>query len=155
VAYHEYREKRDPTVIYTAGNTTDGDRRTAWVAPMGPGEQNWIGWDLSRKRHVSLICVRPGFTRDYRTLAENGRPKDVVLTGCSGLRKTHFQEAVDLEKHRTIKGFEYGAWVSIPADCDTDAVRLSVRSTYPAADGSTLVAISDVRFFGSFALSQQ
>jgi len=155
-AYHEYREKADPTFIYTAGNTTDGDRRSAWVAPMTAPTQNWISWDLARSRQLSLICLRPGFTRDYRTLAENGRPRDALLTGCGDEpRKVHFDEHVDLVHKTTTKGFEYSDWFAIPVDCNSDGVKLSVQSTYPAGDGSHLVAISDARFYGGFALSQQ
>ncbi len=148
-AFHEFRDKYG---TYSAEDTTDGSPRTAWVAELvDKPDQDWIGWKLTRSRQIRLICIRTGFTRTYGTYAGNGRPKTVQLIGCGGTSQLTFPDHVNLQT-RTLDE-NYRDYVSIPISCTTDHVRLQIDSTYAANDHSHVVAISDVRFYGSWRLT--
>lgn len=147
-AYSQYREKFDPSIIYLPRYTTDNERETAWVAPLtGDSNKDWISWDVHGKPVVELLCLRPGFARDYGTYAGNGRPRSVDVVACGTSKRVNFTDQVNLDTSAFREGFGLGDWVAVPLNCATSSVRIDIKSTYEADDESQLVAISDIRMW--------
>lgn len=149
-AYSQYQQKGDRPEIFTADNTHDDDPRTAWIGRFsGRADQDYIRWTLPRPTRIALICVRPGWTRDYGTLAGNLRPKDVVIRGCSeGDVHKEIPDRVNLAARTQARNA--GSYYALPVKCTADEVELVVKSAHQANDDSQLIAISDVRFFTGF-----
>lgn len=145
-AYSQYREKSNSSIIYLSRYTTDNERETAWVAPLtGDIKKDWIAWDLRDELEVEMLCLRPGFTRDYATYAGNGRPREIDVVACGASKSVNLTDQVDLETSAFREGFGLGDWVAVPLRCETSNIRIEIKSAFPAYDESELVAISDVR----------
>src|SRR4051812_15527531 len=137
--YHElsgldarsYSQYHDEFGRYTANNTTDNNHDTAWAALMlGNPKRDWIRWKLGPRAHVALICLRPGFTRDYTSYTGNARPRNAILEGCKANYKFTFPDHFNLRRRKLDSGF--GKWYPIHRNCSTNRLHLIISSVYPA-----------------------
>jgi len=151
-AFHSYQS--GSSAAYSPGNTVDGNRETAWVAPFPTApDQDWISWRLPRTTTIRLICIRNGYTRNYLTYAGNGRTRTAQLSGCGPAVPLSLPDHVDLSKRELDD--RWTEYLNVPVDCKADHVRLDVTATFPAYDNSHLVAISDIRFYEGWRLSDK
>jgi len=134
---------------HLAGQSTDNDSTTAWMQTLRRNGDDLIAWSVgSDARRVRLICIRNGWARDIATNARVGRLARVTLSGARGkkeLRGKGCRKSVKLPKRAAD---EFGAFESIPFDCEATIVRLHVESIYPGTTNPDDVALSDVRLYG-------
>lgn len=149
-AYRQYEQKGERPEIFTADNTLDGEADSAWIGIFEPRTgRPAISWTLPRDRKLTLICLRPGWTRDYGTLAGNLRPEEIVIRGCEeGEVTARIPDRVDLTARELTD--DWRSYHSLHLDCTADEVELFVTAAHQANDRSQLLAISDVRFYTGF-----
>jgi hypothetical protein len=133
---------------YSAINTVDEDRRTAWVVRItGDPTKDWISWSFLPAANIRLICVRNGYTKTWTSMSGNQRVRTLEVAGCGGVAPITLNDRIDLTPPPGTWPGSPGLYDTLSADeCSTTKVIFTIKSTYPAADASSTVAIADVKF---------
>jgi hypothetical protein len=134
---------------YDAGNTVDSNRDTAWLQHFPSRNRHaWITWTLEQPKHVSLVCIRAGYTKNYGTYTSNERLRTVTLhaAGCAS-RVFIIKDYFDAPKKYLRPPWD--DWQSLPYSCHTSRVELTIDATYPADGQSSDTGVSDVAIFSS------
>ncbi len=137
---------------HVATRTLDNDTATAWagraVAHSGEQLEVSISWTFTGVvGDIKLLCIKNGHVGNGDTYARNHRIKQAEIGGCTEDVGTINLKDFPVPREGEFQP-EFRKFQTVRLSCDAESVvTLRITATFPAADDSHQVAISEVRFF--------